>query len=54
MNKLLLGFVVLLVVVWALTWIVFKVASGLVHLILLLAVGLIGLAFVTRALPRRG
>jgi hypothetical protein len=39
---------VVLVVVWALTWLVLKVASGLVHLILVLAVVLLALAAVQR------
>jgi hypothetical protein len=48
MSKLLVGLFVVLVVVWALTWMVLKVASGMVHLILLLAVVLLGMAFLQR------
>jgi uncharacterized protein DUF5670 len=53
MSKLLVGLFVVLVVVWALTWLVLKVASGLVHLILVLAVVLLVLAALQR-LRRRG
>ena len=45
MTKVMLGLVVLLVIVWALFTLVLKVASGLIHLILLLAVVLMVVAF---------
>jgi hypothetical protein len=45
MTKVLVGLVVLLIVVWGLFWLVLKVASGLVHLILILAAVLMIVAF---------
>ena len=48
MSKLLLGLFVVLVVLWGVTWMVLKVASGMVHLILLLAVVLLAMAFLQR------
>ena len=45
MNKVLIGLVVALLLVWGLFTLVLKVASGLIHLILLLAVVLVALAF---------
>jgi hypothetical protein len=53
MSKLLLALVALLVVLWAVTWLVLKVASGLIHLVLLLALVLLVLAGAQR-LRRRG
>jgi hypothetical protein len=45
MNKVLIGLVVVLLLVWGLFTLVLKVASGLIHLVLLLAVVLMVLAF---------
>lgn len=38
MRHLFLGLFVVLVVVWALSWIVWHIASGLIHLLLIVAV----------------
>ena len=41
-----LGIAILLVVVWAVAWLVFHVASGLIHLLLLFALVSVVLHFV--------
>jgi bacteriorhodopsin len=38
MRHVFLGLFVVLVVVWALSWIVWHIASGLIHLLLIVAV----------------
>ena len=48
MSKVLAGFAALLVVLWALAWLALKIASGLVHLILVLAVVLVAVAVIQR------
>ena len=54
MSKLLVGLFVALVVLWGVTWMVLKVASGMVHLILLLAVVLLAMAGLQRFRRRGG
>ena len=52
MSKVLGGLALLLLVLWGLAWTALKIASGLVHLLLVLAVVLALFALVRRFRPR--